>query len=188
MEYKISYFTEKECKKIINLHKTYKNFGFNFDWYKNTYDSNNRKNVGTSAFNAYLIPNSPHTKWIFDKLQTFFEKSTGLKFTNDIFNCQLYRYETGDLFEKHIDLVETFPKRRYNLGVNLNQNYSGGEYYCWAEDTEDDTVQLIPKNTGTICVYHSRQLHEIKEITKGVRWSLVIKIESDIINEKMTLI
>mgnify|MGYP000624747267 CR=1 FL=1 len=32
MKYKKNYFSKTECKKIINLHKTYKNFGFNFDW------------------------------------------------------------------------------------------------------------------------------------------------------------
>ena len=188
MKYKIDYFTKKECEKIIDLHKTYKDFGFNYDWYKNVYDENNRREGKTSKFDAYLIPNSPHTKWLFDKLQTFFEESTGLTFINNIPKCQLYRYEVGDSFPKHIDLVDIFPKRRYNLGVNLNDDFSGGEYHCWNEDTEDDTMKVIPKKTGTICVYHSRQLHEIKEITKGVRWSLVIKIDADVINEKQTII
>ena len=30
MKYKIDYFTKKECKKIIDLHKTYKHFGFKY--------------------------------------------------------------------------------------------------------------------------------------------------------------
>ena len=188
MKYKIDYFTKKECKKIIDLHKTYKHFGFKYDWYKNTYDENNRRVSANSKFQAYLIPNSPHTKWLFDKLQTFFEESTGIRFIHDIFQCQLYKYETGDVFQKHIDLTTEFKNRRYNLGVNLNDDFSGGEYCCWSEDVEDDTMQVIPKNTGTICVYHSRQLHEIKHITEGVRWSLVIKIDADVINENQTII
>jgi len=126
MKYKKNYFSKTECKKIINLHKTYKNFGFNFDWYKNTYDENNRREGGTSKFHAYLIPNSPHTKWLFDRLQIFLEESTGLKFIKNIDWCQLYRYETGDVFQKHIDLAAQYPKRRYNFGFNLNQIYDGG--------------------------------------------------------------
>jgi|LakMenEpi03Aug12_release.lakeMendotaPanAssembly.Ray.scaffolds.fasta_scaffold132543_3 hypothetical protein len=188
MKYESNYFSKAECKKIINLHKTYKTYGFNYDWYKNMYDKNNRKNGGTSKFSAYYLPNTPYTKWLFDKLQTFFEENTDLKFTKDIYGCQLYKYETGDIFPKHIDLTNSFPTRRYNMGINLNENFEGGEYYCWTEDTEDDTMQIIPQTTGTICLYHSRQLHEIKEITNGERWSLVIKIESDMINEKQIII
>ena len=105
-----------------------------------------------------------------------------IKFLENIQGCQLYKYKPGDVFPKHIDLSADYPNRRYNLGVNLNENYNGGEYQCWAENIEDETMQIIPKNTGTICLYHSRQLHEIKEITEGERWSLVIKIDADIIN------
>jgi hypothetical protein len=188
MKYKENYFSKSECKKIINLYKTYKNFGFKYNWYKDSYDKNNRRQTGGSKFYGYLIPNITTTKWLFDKLQIFLEENTGLKFIKNIDCCQLYKYETGDVFQQHIDLTDMFPKRRYNLGVNLNENYEGGEYYCWAEDIENDTIQLIPKNTGTICMYNSRQLHEIKEITKGIRWSLVIKIESDLINEKIKFI
>jgi hypothetical protein len=188
MKYKENYFSKAECKKIINLHKTYKSFGFKYDWYRNMYDANNRREGDTSKFYAYYLPNTPHTKWLFDKLQTFFEENTDVKLKKDIKGCQLYKYESGDVFGKHIDLTKVFPTRRYNLGVNLNENYKGGEYYCWAEDMVDETMQVIPKTEGTMCVYHSRQLHEIKEITKGERWSLVVKIESDMINEKQNII
>ena len=188
MEYKKNYFNKRECNKIINLHKTYKNYGFNYDWYNFMYDENNRTKAHTSRFYAYLIPNTPHTKWLFNKMQMFFEETTGLKFTKEMESCQLYKYATGDVFYKHIDLHPLFPKRRYNLGINLNENYDGGEYYCWDGMFENDTLEIIPKDAGTICVYHSRQLHEIKEITKGERWSLVTKIESDTINEKQSII
>jgi Rps23 Pro-64 3,4-dihydroxylase Tpa1-like proline 4-hydroxylase len=188
MKYKKNYFSKNECKKIINLHKTYKNYGFNYDWYKNIYNKDNRREAKTNTFYAYLIPNSPYTKWIFDKLQMFFEETMFIEFTKNIKSCQLYKYKTGDVFQKHVDLSAEHPKRRYNLGVNLNENYEGGEYYCWDGMAADETKQIVPKETGTICTYHSRQLHEIKEITKGERWSLVIKIESDIINEKKTMI
>lgn len=188
MKYITNYFTNKECKKIINLSKTYKNYGFNYEWYKNTYDKDNRRQKGTSKFQAYLIPNAPYTKWIFDKIQIFFEETTEVKFKKDLIQCQLYKYVEGDEFQKHIDLTNDFPKRRWNLGVNLNENYEGGDYLCWTEDVEDENVMVIPKISGTICLYHSRQLHEIKKITKGIRWSLVIKVESDYIQEKKQFI
>ena len=95
-------------------------------------------------------------------------------------------------------------ERRRKEEEDLNNAFSEGQYgfadggatkediynaqFADDEDVEDDTMQVIPKNTGTICVYHSRQLHEIKHITEGVRWSLVIKIDADVINEKQTII
>lgn len=187
MFHAINYFSKKECKKIISLHKTYKNYGFNFDWYRQTYDKNNRRD-DMSKLQAYLIPNVPYTKWMYDKLQSFFEQSTGIKFISPLHHCQLYKYQTGDVFPKHVDLNAEFSDRRWNLGINLNDDYEGGEYLCWDNLNEDDTMKIIPKSAGTICLYHSRQLHEIKEITKGERWSLVVKIESQHIDEKINLI
>jgi len=189
MNYELGYFTKEECEKIINLNKVYKDYGFRYEWYTKTYDKNNRKDInGLISFQAFLIPNDENTKWIFDRVQNFFEKVTGIKFKIPINVCQLYNYGVGDKFPKHIDLNATFPKRRWNLGVQLNEDYEGGEYLCWNGLNENDSVKFIPKNTGTICGYHSRQLHEIKEITSGNRWSLVFKVESDFINEKKSII
>lgn len=189
MVYKKNYFTKKECKKIIEFHKIYKDYGFKYEWYKNTYDENNRIKIkNLSSFQAYLIPNAPFTKWMYDKISAFFEDSTGIKLIKPILHCQLYKYDINDVFPKHIDLTPKFPNRRWNMGVNLNENYEGGEYYCWNNMEEDNSCTIIPKYTGTTCVYHSRQLHEIKKITKGERWSLVIKIESDSIDENINVI
>lgn len=189
MFYKKNYFTKKECKKIIQFHKIYKEYGFMYDWYNQTYDKNNRiKLNNTAAFCAYLIPNTPHTKWMFDKIHRFFEDNTGIKFTKELLRCQLYKYTVGDVFPKHIDLSNVHPRRRWNLGINLNEEYEGGEYLCWNGMKEDDSLEIIPKSAGTMCGYHSKQLHEIKKITKGERWSLVIKIESEFIDEEINII
>ena len=188
MFYKINYFTKKECKQIIELHKTYKDYGFRYDWYKETYDANNRLKIKSTAnFYAYLIPNVSYTKWMYNKIHTFFEENTGIKIIKPLIYCQLYKYTIDDVFPKHIDLIDKFPNRRWNLGVNLNEDYEGGEYLCWEGMVENDTVQIVPKSTGTMCGYHSKQLHEIKKITKGERWSLVIKVESENIDEKKEL-
>ncbi len=189
MHHQLNYFTNIECDTIINLSNEYKDYGFKYQWYRDNYDKNNRKNINEiTSFQSFLIPNDSNTNWIFNKIEYFFEEVTQIKFKKSINVCQLYKYSYGDKFYKHIDLNTFFPKRRWNLGVQLNEDYEGGEYLCWNGLNEDDSVKIIPKNTGTICCYHSRQLHEIKEITKGNRWSLVIKIDSDFIYEKKSII
>jgi hypothetical protein len=41
--------------------------------------------------------------------------------------CTLHRYTIGDHFAKHIDLAKGYEDRRYNLGIQLNEEYEGGE-------------------------------------------------------------
>jgi hypothetical protein len=188
MKHALNFFTKKECSQIINLNKTYKDHSKNIDWYRNLYDENNRRKIGDSGFYGYYIPNAPKTRWIFDKIESFFAEAIGTELKSSIKGCQLYRYEAGDFFPKHIDLSPEYKNRRWNVGVHLNEGYEGGEYYCWEGDADDNRYAIVPKNTGTICVYHSRQLHEIKNITRGTRWSLVIKIHSEELNEKKSII
>jgi predicted 2-oxoglutarate/Fe(II)-dependent dioxygenase YbiX len=91
----------------------------------------------------------------------------------------------GDGFAKHVDLVKEFDKRRYNLGIQLNDSYEGGEDICWDENNNE---VLISKETGTVMSYHGKIWHEIKQITKGERWSIVMPIKKNHIIENINLI
>ena len=96
-----------------------------------------------------------------------------------------HRPQVGDSFSKHIDLAEGFDTRRYNLGIQLNDSYEGGEYVCWDDNNNE---VLISKQIGTALSYHCRIWHEIKKITNGERWSIVMPIKKQHINEKINLI
>jgi predicted 2-oxoglutarate/Fe(II)-dependent dioxygenase YbiX len=63
----------------------------------------------------------------------------------------------------------------WNLGIQLNTNYVGGDYICYNINNE---VVNISKEIGNVVAYQSDVLHEIKEIASGVRYSMVIKIHS----------
>lgn len=84
-----------------------------------------------------------------------------------------------------MDLFKGFEERRYNLGIQLNDSYEGGEYVCW--DDNDNEI-LISKQIGTAISYHCRIWHEIKEIKSGERWSIVMPIKKRHIIEKANLI
>ena len=105
--------------------------------------------------------------------------------SNTLPRCTLHRYTIGDHFAKHIDLAKGYEERRYNLGIQLNDEYDGGEYVTW-DDSGNEI--LISKETGTALAYHCRVEHEIKEITKGERWSIVMPITKYNIIEKKSFI
>jgi predicted 2-oxoglutarate/Fe(II)-dependent dioxygenase YbiX len=84
-----------------------------------------------------------------------------------------------------MDFNSNFPNRRWNLGIQLNDNYSGGEYICYDENNKEI---LLSKEVGNAIAYDATTLHEIKEIVDGERWSIVLTILKKDILEKMHLI
>lgn len=187
-------FTEYECNKIINYAKT-----TSLD-FKKIIDLNNsgqkilenNKMIGgkhTSYF-IYEVLNTNETMWITNKLFDWFESKTNInlfrkKYENFPSHFAILQYKKGNSFEKHIDLAKGFEFRRWNLGLQLNNDYDGGDYICWDETNNE---VLIPKETGTAILYHCKVPHEIKEITNGERWSLVLALPKEFIQKKESLI
>jgi len=188
MFYTINYFTNDECTKIIQYSEKYKNYGFNLDWYKKIYNNDNRRKNKEINLQGYIIPNDSETNWIFEKIKKYFEETTKIKFLKDIDDIFLAKYSVGDVFPKHTDLTEKFPNRKYNIGIHLNDDYVGGEFKIWETQNVEEEPNIFPKKEGTIFVYQPHQLHEISKINKGIRWSIVKIIESDLLEIKKTLI
>ena len=182
-------FTKEECEKIINFSQnTTEDINFDFSNYPNGKYEKNRIVFGdVASHNVYIIDNNENTEWMFNKLINWFSEKSGVKFNKEIKHqsCTLHNYIIGDNFSKHIDLSKGFEERRYNLGIQLNEEYDGGEYICY--DKNGDSI-VLPKETGTALFYHCRVPHEIKEITKGNRWSIVMPIHTWEIIEKKNLL
>lgn len=188
-------FNERECEDIINFHKTYTDLIFrskepfidlaNHRIYTES-TTRSVENIG-KFFYVYDIPNTPDTSWMFVRLAQWFFKTTGvnLRSNNPFTACSLHRYVKGDFFQKHIDIREGFADRRYNIGIQLNNNYEGGDYNCW--DSNENMV-TFPKDTGTTLLYTGDLLHEITEITEGERWSIVLAVSRYDILEKSSVL
>ena len=192
MIYQQQLFSEEECaliKSYVNLQPTDLTKYFNTEGKFKFIDDN--KLVATSggaiSYNVYVIKNTAETEWMFNKLMLWFSEVSNIKINHNhiIRVCTLHRYGIGDAFATHIDLSHGFEERRYNLGIQLNDTYTGGEYICWDDNNNEC---LISKQTGTALSYHGRILHEIKEITSGERWSIVMPITKHNIIEKINLI
>lgn len=176
MIYQKKIFSKKECDLIIDYGNQYKNIPINPRTFK--LNDKNRLVSPSEFFMQYYvfkIPMNDSTLWVYSRLFQWFEFVTGEKMMNNfgLFESTLHCYKENDGFGKHIDLVEGFEDRRYNIGIQLNENYSGGDYICW---TEDKTEILISKKVGTSLCYDAKIEHEIKKVTSGERWSLVVPI------------
>jgi hypothetical protein len=203
-------FTEEECKIIIGYSKVYSDFIVTplsslkentRNVYYSTEEKSHQDVVGwTKSYNVWDIPVHSDTSWMYDRIYKWFSNETGLNLTRKIeprfcketgLNLngkidahKLHQYRVGDKFDKHIDNVG-FPDRIWNLGIQLNDSYLGGDYIVYT----DSNPTYLSKETGTVIAYTSDVLHEVTEIIEGERWSMVIKVHNWelILKNKITL-
>ena len=92
------------------------------------------------------------------------------------------RTSTGMYYGKHIDAAYTSEGRRdfsFTLFLNNPTEYEGGELVLDVEP-EKRSIKL---DAGSIIIYPTKYLHEVKEVTKGERLVCVGWIESHIKND-----
>jgi hypothetical protein len=185
MVYQKVIFTEKECNEIIGYIKQYENF---LVTPKNSLIENTRTVFyedteirWVKKYNVWDIPIDENTEWFYDRIYTWFSDTTGVKLDRgSYFNTlnaahKLHEYTVGDKFDLHIDKSWDNLDRIWNLGIQLNSNYTGGDYICY--DEENQPIYLS-KEVGNVVAYNSDTLHEITEILSGIRYSLVIKVHT----------
>lgn len=190
MIYQKHLFTPEECSTIISYAQEDPNIKDYFIFSETTTAKieNHKLTIGLkTSYNVYMIFNTEQTSWMFERITDWFEQESGVKMNrgSKVTHCTLHRYEKGDCFTKHVDITEGFESRRYNLGIQLNEEYKGGDYLIW-DDNNKETV--FSKKAGTALAYHGRLFHEITEITEGERWSIVMPIGTYNIIEKKALL
>lgn len=146
-------FSEKECVDIINLSNSLQ---------KVRRDENPRP----ISYDFYSIGLNDETKWIFDKLDSYFTYTTDIKVIKQLDAVHLFDYSVGDKFCRHRDIY--YQNQIYNIGVCLNEEYEGGEFVLYEPE-----YKILPKKTGEIYSFNHSFEHEVLEITKGNRWSLI---------------
>jgi len=160
------FFTDNECDEIISLSTKLK-----------THHSSEWWMGDKTSYFAWHIEKNEETKWIFDRLTLFLSKNTNFKVLKDIDMIHLQNVKQGHGFEPHID-----KHSEYNIGVCLNIDYEGGELIC------HDYKLYIPKIKGLIYSFYGTQLHEVKKVLSGERWSLIAFLDNTIIERKKGLI
>lgn len=196
MIYQEVIFTKEECEKIISYKEVYTDLIWrslepvidieNRRIDQHTYTKGGKK-FG-KFFNVWDIQNDSNTFWVFERVLKWFSSVSNIELNFEqakkIQGGSLLKYSKGDLFQKHMDLTIGHENRRWNLGIQLNEEYTGGEYIGYNNDNE---ILISPK-TGTAVAYDSTTYHEIKEITSGERYSLVICVINNMIIQKKHLL
>jgi hypothetical protein len=147
------YFTLDECKYILNLSTSLT---------ENYRDDSDR---GIS-YTFWSIGNSKSFKWIFDRFDLFLESQhSNLKVLSQLDAIHLFRYKTGNKFIRHKDIY--YENQAYNVGVNLTDDYQGGEFLLYNPD------YVLEKQAGKMYQFYHTREHEVTEIMSGERWSLI---------------
>jgi PKHD-type hydroxylase len=133
-------------------------------------------------------------RWIYKEIQPFIHQANRLANWNFDWSfsesCQFTKYGPGQHYGAHCDSWEspyankdnpdTFGKiRKLSVTCSLSDpsEYEGGELEFQFRNQDDPTpkkkcVEILPR--GSICVFPSFVWHEVRPVTKGVRYSLVI--------------
>ena len=133
-------------------------------------------------------------RWIYKEIQPYIHQANRLAGWNFDWSfseaCQFTKYGPGQHYGAHCDSWEapydnpsnpdTHGKiRKLSVTCSLSDpsEYEGGELEFQFRNQDDPTpkkkcVEILPR--GSICVFPSFVWHEVKPVTKGVRYSLVI--------------
>ena len=116
------------------------------------------------------------------KMLDFFENSTGETLINKDFHLIIHRYTIGDFFDKHNDSgnaivagTDNIGFRKYTLGMNLNDDYDGGEFIAY----DNENKIILGEKRGYPYVMSANTTHEVTKIKNGMRKSILIFICSE---------
>ena len=160
-------FTKEECKKIIQIAKKK-------GLIKGTTFGKNKSDVRKSKI-SWLYP-SDEMEWVFRRVTDMVLDLNKRFFNFDVFGLnegfQFTNYKApSNKYGKHVDRSSDFIVRKLSISIQLTdpKEYEGGELYLY----EDDQGVLMDKKQGTLIMFPSYVLHEVKPVTKGERNSLV---------------
>ena len=158
-------FTKQECEKIIEIAK--------------------KKGLVRGTTTDKTDIRLSEVCWLYpdDDLEFVFRKITDvvLNLNNRFFKFDIFGLNEGlqftnykapsDKYGKHIDRENDFLIRKLSLSIQLTDpnEYEGGELILY----EDEKGTEMKKEQGTLVLFPSYILHEVKPITKGERNSLV---------------
>jgi PKHD-type hydroxylase len=123
-------------------------------------------------------------KWIHEKHSFLFDRIVlGFQEANKNYNfnitgvkeISILKYDTGDFYSKHIDMSGHDSERKLSVIIPLSNNYEGGETLFF---TSKNPLKM-PNEKNIATFFPSYIVHEVTEVTEGVRYSLVAWANGD---------
>ena len=120
---------------------------------------------------------SNNINWINALLQGYIRYANHYIFHYDLSDddkepAQISKYSKGEYYKMHMDFGKGIHlTRKLSLTVQLSDedSYEGGDLIFYNGSIKDKA----PRGKGSVIVFDSRLNHEVTEVTKGVRYSLV---------------
>jgi len=148
-------FSKEECESIVwNINQSIANF-----------------DIGNRKYHSQPIIYSLETKWLFDKLKTFFEEQSNIKIKKNKEVIHFHKFIKGNWFGKHNDIRD---RRLYAVGVLLNDTFEGGDFKLYKPNEI-----ILDKVIGNTYLFDVRIDHEITPILEGERYSLLWFLENE---------
>ncbi len=130
--------------------------------------------------NTAWIKPSPHTKWIYDRMQAVIRNLNDRVWQFDItgfsedFQYTTYQCSEGGHYDWHVDQGDLAKRRKLSLSLQLSDpsSYDGCDLQFHAA-TQIDTA---PRTRGALIAFPSYVLHRVTPITRGIRKSVVVWI------------
>jgi len=158
-------FTPKECEKIIKIAKN-----------KGLIKGITRSKTDVRESKISWLYSEDNLEWVFRRVTDIVLNLNDRFFQFDIFGLnegfQFTNYKApSDNYGKHIDRANNFIVRKLSLSIQLTdpKEYEGGELILY----EDEKGTEMKKEQGTLVLFPSYTLHEVKPVIKGERNSLV---------------
>jgi len=148
-------FSKEECESIIS--------------YNDTHITNWK--MRDRKYHSQPITYSLETKWLFDKLKTFFEEQSNIQIKKNKEVIHFHKFTKEDWFGKHNDDRDN---RVYAVGVLLNNNFEGGDFKLY--NPNEITLNKVIGNTY---IFDVRIEHEITPILNGNRYSLLWFLQNE---------
>tara|TARA_R100001015_G_C4543427_1_gene106919 strand:- start:81 stop:695 length:615 start_codon:yes stop_codon:yes gene_type:complete len=175
--YSPKYFTKNECDNIIDYAlKSEKN---------NLVDAKVENSDGGSEINSYRISrisfipsNDSNISWVFSKITEAINSLNEQFFQFDVNQIEtlqfsVYDAKVGGHYGRHVDIMntknETTRKLSGSIQLSSPYSYEGGNLEFIVKKEAD----VLPREQGTLILFPSYVMHEVKPVTKGVRYSLV---------------
>ena len=160
-------FSKEECQTIINIAK-------DKGLIKGSTKGKSIKNVRDSKI-SWLYP-VDGMDWVFRRVTDIVLNLNEKFFKFDLFGInegfQFTNYEApSGKYGKHVDRGMNMLVRKLSISIQLTnpEEYEGGELFLYENKNGDE----MKKEQGTLILFPSYVLHEVKPVTKGERNSLV---------------
>ena len=158
-------FTKKECQLIIDIAKN-----------KDLIKGETKEKTKVRDNQISWLYASDNIEWVFRRVTDIVLSLNKQFFNFDLFGLhegfQFTNYVApGNKYGKHTDRGLDIPVRKLSLSIQLTdpKEYEGGELFLYGDENGDE----MKKEQGTLILFPSYVLHEVKPVTKGERNSLV---------------